>query len=374
MKTNIQWIDIVKGITIAVVVLLHINYSGYSETYVYHIKNAIGDAWDMPVFFLIGGFFLTREKLIAPATFLKRKFKTIYAKLLVYYFVFLSLHNTFIQCGLLSTTMEYGGKHMETFSFFSFLSKMLLSACFMGREPYLSPLWFIYVMFMAFIIITTLAYIINIITRSNQRLWHIYMTVILLALCSLSLFCSNYLDINIPRCNNTFSAAWMIYVGYLVRNTLRIDFNKPVWAIIAAIIFALIIMVSNHMAMITNSYSNILQLTLVGLSALYLLAFISQHIQHTIVGNIIAAVGRASYHVMALHLVVINIAAAIINSTLHTHFPIDILGTAVNTIPQLLLFTTIGIVIPTLCHAVILTFFHLCKKKYYSACSSSHCQ
>lgn len=345
-KKQLQWVNIVKGITITVVVILHINYSAYNEQFYFQIKNIIGDAWDMPVFFLLGGFFITRQKLSDTKNFLKRKFKSIYLKLIYYYAAFLCLHNLFINTGLLSTSVEYGGKQMVPFTIITFLQKLLLSLLFMGREPYLSPLWFIYVMFMAFIVLTALAFITDKLTRGDTRRWHIVMTVVLATLCTLSLFCTNQLNINIPRCNNVFSAAWLIFLGYMLRNTFSMTFRNGYAAALSLLALAITCFLSEHMALITNSYSNILQLSVCGLSALYLLSYIAQHIENTIVGKCIAAIGRQSYHIMALHIIAINLFAIILNAAFNTSYPTDVLGNNADTLPEMLLFTIVGIAGP----------------------------
>ncbi len=371
---QLQWVNIVKGITMIAVVLLHINYTGYSTDHYSAIRNILGDAWDMPVFFLVGGFFLSQQKLTATRTFLKRKFKSIYVKLLLYYLLFLCLHNILINAGFLSTEMEYGGKYMTLFTLTDFAEKALQALFFMGREPYLSPLWFVYVMFMAFIVIALLANITDRLTKGNSRQWHIVMTVTLAVLCQVALFFTNSLDINIPRCNNVFSAAWLIFLGYLVRNklshtwpsrnklSLSVRFScfsssilsslsaalpslrQFAAALLSILLLTSVCFFSRHMALITNSYANILQLTVCGLTALYLLYLLAVRMEHTVVGRCLAHIGSRSYHIMALHLLVINIAAALLGCP----YPIDTLGTEATTLAELAMFTAIGVALPSL--------------------------
>lgn len=363
MKKQLIWIDIVKGITITLVVFLHVNYSGYGETYYYQIKNFIGDSWDMPVFFLIGGFFITPEKLTNTRQFLIRKFRTIYKKLIYYYLAFLCLHNTLISAGLLSTTAEYGGKHIALFSFTDLIRNIISSLFFMGREPYLAPLWFIYVMFMAFIIIAILAFSVDRFTKGDMKRWHLIMAAILAALCIVSLFLTNTLGITIPRCNNVFSAAWLIYAGYYVRNVLRINFTRLYVALPALLILIGICTFSQHMALITNSYHDILQLTTCGLCALYLLSFVSKRIEHTLIGRSIAYIGKNSYHIMALHLISINLFTALLNAIFHTSYPIYILGSKATSLMETIMLTAAGIGISLIITVSLTTLYDLCKRK-----------
>lgn len=362
MKT-IQWINIVKGITIIVVVLMHVNTSIYGTSHYDQIKNLFGDSWDIPVFFLIGGFFITPEKLKAVRTFLTRKFHTIYKKLIVYYLIFLCLHNLFIRIGLLSISQEYGGKHIVLFSFADFLKSVISSLLFMGREPYLGPLWFIYVMFMAFIGLAILAWATDRLTKGDSFRWHMSMGVVLGVLCTLSLFFTNSLGINIPRCNNVFSAAWLIYVGYLVRNVLHATFSNGPLAMLSLIALTALCLMGEHMALITNSYHDIVQMTVCGVSALYLLSYVSQHIEQTFAGRCIAYVGSKSYHIMALHLIGINLFAMTANSLFHTSYPIDILGSEASSLTETLVFTLAGTVMPLMIIVPLTHLQKLCSRK-----------
>lgn len=344
-KNHILWIDIVKGLTIIVVVFLHINYV-FPVQDNYHLKGILGDDWDMPIFFLIGGFFISQQKVVNTASFIKHKFKTLYLKLLYYYIFFLCIHNLLIRFGFLSTNIEYGGKYMETFTIVSFLKSVLLSLLFMGREPYLSPLWFVYVMFLAFIIISLISWIVNRITRGNSKRWLIITTLCLAILCSISLFSTNTYDFTIPRCNNTFSAAWLIFAGFLLYNKLNITFNNTYIAIISLVVFLGITFPYEHMALMTNSYHDIVQMTLCGVSALYILSYFAIHIEKSSFGKILAYIGNNSFHIMALHLLCFNLIALLLNSASLSSMPINILGTKADNWIELVVLTIFGVMMP----------------------------
>lgn len=362
---QLQWVNIVKGITISVVVFLHINYSGYDAEHYYQIKNIIGDAWDMPVFFMIGGFFLSRKKLHSPLNFLRRKFNTLYIRLLIYYLAFLLIHNMLIDTGFLSTSMEYGGKQMIMFGGADLLKKVAMAVCFMGREPYLAPLWFIYVMSMAFIIIAILSRLAERLSGGSGNRWHAIMTVTLSASCALSLYFTNSLGINIPRCNNVFSAAWLIYAGYMVRNILQLDFSNKLAAAISLFSLVALCLANEHMALITNSYPDIIIMTLTGLSALSILSFLSQKMEGTLIGGCVAKIGEYSYHIMALHILFMNIFACILNSIFRTSYPIDKLGSETSSLTETMMFCGIGIALPMMFIALLSHSykFLICKRK-----------
>ena len=75
------WVDISKGIAIIAVVLLHINFQFYESKYV-PLTALLGSLWHVPVFFLLGGFFLKEEKLLQTTSFIKGKIKSLYYLLL----------------------------------------------------------------------------------------------------------------------------------------------------------------------------------------------------------------------------------------------------------------------------------------------------
>ena len=70
-KTRSKWVDIAKGITIAALVLIHIDYT-FPDSKLFPISVLLGGVWRTPVFFIIGGFFIKEEKLISPIAFIKR--------------------------------------------------------------------------------------------------------------------------------------------------------------------------------------------------------------------------------------------------------------------------------------------------------------
>lgn len=365
-KKHIQWIDIVKGITIIVVVFLHIVYQ-YPVTNAFHLKSVLGDAWDMPVFFLVGGFFLNADKLSHPGIFLWHKFKTLYLKLLYYYISFLCLHNLLVRTGFLSTTLEYGGKYMRLFDINSFMSKMFQAVFFMGREPYLSPLWFVYVMFMAFIVLSVLSYLTKKIRLNSYNRWLFIMTIVLATLCTISLISTNVYNFTIPRINNTFSSCWLIFCGYLLFNKLQCRFNNGYVALLSLLVLFGITLTNEHMALMTNSYMDIVQLTACGVSALYVLSYLSIKIEHCTLGCILAYIGKNSFHIMALHLLCFNIFACFINFILKTSFPINVLGSNATNCYELFAFTFAGIVLPITIIFIISKFKYLltlCKRKF----------
>lgn len=93
-----RWVDIAKGFAILSVVLLHINYQFYDSKYL-PLATLLGELWHVPVFFLLGGFFLKEERLLQPVSFIKGKIKSLYRLLLYFYIPAVLLHNVLLHLG-----------------------------------------------------------------------------------------------------------------------------------------------------------------------------------------------------------------------------------------------------------------------------------
>ena len=60
-KPRSKWVDIAKGITIAALVLIHIDYN-FPDSKLFPTSILLGGVWRTPVFFVIGGFFIKEEE------------------------------------------------------------------------------------------------------------------------------------------------------------------------------------------------------------------------------------------------------------------------------------------------------------------------
>lgn len=90
-----NWVDIAKGLAITAVVLGHVNYM-WPFHKLLPLNTLVVWLWHVPVFFLIGGFFIKDEKLLQPIVFIKGKIKSLYLLILYIYVPVLLLHNFFI--------------------------------------------------------------------------------------------------------------------------------------------------------------------------------------------------------------------------------------------------------------------------------------
>ena len=120
-----RWVDIAKGFAILSVVLLHINYQFYDSKCL-PLATLLGELWHVPVFFLLGGFFLKEERLLQPVSFIKGKIKSLYRLLLYFYIPAVLLHNVLLHLGFYSQSVSYGGKLVTVYSVGKTLKEWLL--------------------------------------------------------------------------------------------------------------------------------------------------------------------------------------------------------------------------------------------------------
>ena len=95
MSKRENWVDIVKGIAIITVVMFHTNYNIPKLVVgggILPLAELLGTLWSVPVFLCIGGFFMKETDLDNPLALVKKKWKSLYVKLLVFYVIFILLH------------------------------------------------------------------------------------------------------------------------------------------------------------------------------------------------------------------------------------------------------------------------------------------
>ena len=348
-----KWVNIVKGIAICAVVMLHARY--YPLFYnSQHLSQLIGNAWHMPVFFMVAGFFLNTDKMSCPKMFIYHKFTRLYSRLLVFYIPILCLHNWFLQVGLYDGTILYGGKTMAHIDVMTFLRKLVEVFFFMGREPYASPLWFVYVLFMAFIVMSITSaflrrYFKDTVAIWNMSCWEVALGVILIVLTSISYILTNTYDLMIPRLSNMFPAMWLIYCGYVMKNKWQVSFNNIWITLLSLMLLITLCMCNTDRCMMTNHYSDAIQVTSYGLTALYILAFIGKWLENSFVGSVLAMIGRKSFYVMALHLLMFSLFALLLDKTMGTTFSYCKLGSDLgDNILWYVAFVTVAIAVPTM--------------------------
>ena len=356
METRQSWVDITKGIAIIAVVLMHTSYI-FPHSFYLPLRALFGYGWHVSVFFIIGGFFIKESRLINPVCFIKNKIKSIYILSLSFYIPAILLHNFLIDIGWYDRNFLYGTKYIDYYSFGKIMLHLLESFLCAGREPILGAMWFVNVLFLSLSFLSIISWI-SLKCLRKSLISCSFMTILFL-FCFISFVCTKYLGLNIPRLNNTFTAAWLIYIGYYLKNKFNLKFDNSNVCVICFLIFLSFCVVNPlGVDLNTNSYPDVITLSVWSVCALYVLCYISIKIQNSFLGTLLMKCGVESFYIMALHFVGFKFAIYICNFFGYG-FPIYSLSSPVEDHLLLLpFFTLIGVAFPIFFISVIRFFRH----------------
>lgn len=299
MKKRSLSVDIAKGISIIAIVLGHINFL-YPVGQLVNTKDLFIYLWHVAVFFLLAGFFIKEEQLVQPKLWFKKKFSSLYLKILFFYIPAVLLHNVLIKIGWYS--LESNDPVINTYSMMEFAKQTVLAICLGGREPIVCAMWFVYVLFMALIGLSIVSWAIKKISK-NDRQYEWMRFIALLSMCVLAGLLSNKYGLTIRRFSNTFTAMLLIYVGRIMYQKIKLSFDNGYLAIVCGLVAFEVACMLGGVSLNGNEYKDILQLIGAAPAVLYIIMYIGKHIETNVVGKAIAYVGNNSFYVMALHFV-----------------------------------------------------------------------
>ena len=300
-STHFHWVDIIKGVAIIGVVLSHIVHP-FKDYSLLPVASLMYGLWFVPVFFVVGGFFLKTEKLCNPVGFIKGKMNSLYLLLLYFYIPAVLLHNVMLDIGFYDTVTNYGGKYMDYWGIGQFVKELALVFLFAGREPVLGAMWFVYVLLLAMIGLSVVSWILSRWITDKQK-FEVVRALVLFIGCIISCQSTNIVGFTIPRFNNVITAMWLIYCGYLLMNVLKLKFNNNLIAVFCGLIVYHMATTQSGIVLNINKYTDVLSLTISSVSALYVIAYLSKKIENGAIGKALAWCGKESFYIMALHFV-----------------------------------------------------------------------
>ena len=159
-------VDITKGTAIIAIVLGHIAFS-YPSCCLVHCGDLVFGLWHVAVFFIVAGFFIKEEQLVQPKLWFKKKFSSLYLKILYFYVPAVLLHNVLIKIGWYS--LESTDPVINTYSMIDFAKQTVLAICLGGREPIVGAMWFVYVLFMALIGLSVVSWAIKKLAKDERQ-------------------------------------------------------------------------------------------------------------------------------------------------------------------------------------------------------------
>lgn len=249
---------------------------------------------------MLACFFIKEEQLVQPKLWFKKKFSSLYLKILYFYVPAVLLHNALIKIG--GYSLESTDPVINTYSMIDFVKQIVFAICLGGREPIVGAMWFVYVLFMALIGLSIVSWAIKKISK-NDRQYEWMRFIALLSMCILAGLLSNKYGLTIRRFSNTFTAMLLIYVGRIMYQKIKLSFDNGYLAIACGLIAFEVACMLGGVALNGNEYKDILQLLVAAPAVLYIIMYIGKHIETNVAGKAIAYVGKESFYVMALHFV-----------------------------------------------------------------------
>ena len=127
--------DILRGVTIILVVIGHSGCPNYLRNLIY--------LFHMPVFYFISGYFFNKNDKINSFQFIKRKINTLYKPFLVYSFIFLLLSNTFSKLYLTNDVITSKVFLQKTFNILMFKNSFMLLPFWFLRSLFIVNIMFL---------------------------------------------------------------------------------------------------------------------------------------------------------------------------------------------------------------------------------------
>ena len=218
-----DWVDIAKAISIICIVLWHMQFNNLCLP-MFNLKLLLAGIWPVPVFFMIGGFYLNDNKLSDIRSFIIKKIKTIYLPTIIIYLLASLLHNSFIHIGFYNLSIDYDIS-IYLYEFKDYIIHLGLAFILADSELIVAPMWFVCVLFVALCSMSIISYILNKYI-SNERTYKIIQFICFLMPVVLYSIIIYYIPFHIPRYNWLLPAIWLIYIGMKIKNSYNIEFNN----------------------------------------------------------------------------------------------------------------------------------------------------
>ena len=338
-----NYADIVKAIGIISIVI------GHSSWTITRFNIEIGPfvyAYHLMIFMFISGYLFSTKKAENDPNYkyysLGKQLINFIKLYFIYTLLFVVLHNSLVSIYAIDST---------NYSILDIFSRIINSLSFSSSEILMSAFWFIPTLIIARILFT--------ITYSDKNVSKWYKIIPIIVVFSLIglILCKKNIRLNY-RIQISILSVPIIYFGVLVKkywNKIQKFITPWAW-----IICSIIISIVNHISKtsVELSVNRLISpfifypLTLVGIYFCLSLAKMISKIKHINCG--VATVGKYSFHIMALHFLVIKLVDVVYSKThgisnveLITHFPNSYSN------KLYLIYYLLGVLIPTLVMVLI---------------------
>ncbi|MBQ0085970.1 MAG: acyltransferase [Prevotella sp.] len=341
---RLEWIDMMKGIAIIAVVAFHSDFHFHHSTLL-PVWSLFANSWHVGVFFVLCGFFIREDSLQNTPGFIKSRLLPLYFRLIIAFAICILLHNSFFKLGIYDENIEYSGRHILPYTFPEIIKNLLYACIGAGREPVLSALWFVYCLLVSFVILSIISKITRKTVRDDKK-YEYARGIVIFTLCTVAHAVQELTDIHIPRYGNVFTITWLIYLGYIVWNRSHLQFNNWRVAVIALILFYLCNIFFGPNLLVTNTYHNVLSMTLCILSVMYFLAYVSKKAEGTYVSHALSVIGRNSFSIMTWHILSFKALTAVLNTCGYNYSLVTLNSPETDDIIIYLLYTIVGVMLP----------------------------
>lgn len=302
VNTRCNHVDIIKGWAMLTIIVFHCSQSFFTG----YASALMGNPWNVPIFFFVGGFFLKEESLSEPISFLKGKLRRLYLPATIIYALSVLLHNVFVFGGWypLGECHPFTGVPFTMYGWKETgigLAKVLAAGG--SGELAMGAMWFIYSLLYAFVAMTIIFWLIGLVCKETDKRFYV-MTICLLLCATVSCVLSQNYGFTINRFSTSATAMFLIWWGMIINKKWHFQYDKWWGFVIACIVFVhCVLMAKGGMALARNEYQDLVQLVVGSTAAIYIWGFIGKRIEISIVGKFLALMGRESLYLMAFHII-----------------------------------------------------------------------
>lgn len=337
---RLDWIDACKGILICTIVLMHIDFSFWSQNLIGTYISDLTSLYKVSVFFCISGLTVSDDRLKNTKNYIWAKVKGLWIRVVIIGLLAVVFHNTLIHIGFYSLGMDYKGKIMNVYSIKDILKQSILTLAMANREVITGPMWYANVLFMALIILTLIDWFVRAIIKcDNARMIRFGIALCLMLTSSVL---TNVFNFTIPRFNNTLTAVFLIDLCQLIYREFNCKFNNKIIFAFAFLVL-LNLPLYGHLSMTNNYFKDPAFLVIVVVCSMYVLYFIAQHLTGWS-KRIFVYIGKQSFWIMALQFAAFKAGSAFLN--LFIKVDVDSLVPRVESTWLLIYYLLFGIFLP----------------------------
>lgn len=312
-ENRLKWIDICKGILMSTIVLMHIDFSFWSNNYIGKYIYDFTSLYKVSLFFCVSGLTLKEEKINQTFTFIKSKAISLYKRIVIWGCLAVLLHNVLIRYGFFKTSIMYSGKEIYIYTLKDILKQICMTFMMANREPIIGPLWFANVLFISFMIIVLLQYFLRRCIKDCRKCRNARF-ICLLILLIISSILTNKFQFTIPRFNNSLTAAFIIDFSMLLSNEFKLFNTNSKLLFISALLLFSDIAQYGYFSLNSNHFESPEFLIITVLCGIIVISQLSKKILNVkYISSILELIGKNSFWIMALHFFAFKITTCVLN-------------------------------------------------------------